>query len=627
LISDQPHDGLTAEPALRPSVESRSRSRSIPVVAAAASAGAGLILVALAYNAARLGHSYGDALYWPGLFAIYLPSAWLMQAAGSSRRDRLTAALICGVGLYMVKVLHDPYGFTFNDELARFRTADDIYRSGHLFDVNPLNVITPSFPGFETATAAIARLSGASLFHSGLAVIGAARVIVMLSVFLVVERVTDSSRVAGFATALYAANPNFLLQGSQFSYESVGLPIAFVAVLAATGPRVSAPGRPLLAATLVAGAGAIITHHAASYALVVTLAGWAALTAVFRRRGQSVALPGSWVAAVALAVLVGAWLVGVAHDTINYLGNDPAQGVHQLADILSGKGGERKPFGARGGGSHIPVAERVVGAASVLLLLTGVLAGLVTAIRRRRFTPLWIVFLAAAALYPVTVALRLTPSGQETAARSSEYLFIGIGAVTGLAAVGVHALRDRVPRAVLGVAAVAALAILFAGGVVVGAGRTARTPGPYLVGGGTRSYQPESVDAARWLLWAHGPDNHLVADGENSVIMGSVGRQMPQGYGGVGRGAWPIYFSATFGPDQLELVRKDQARFVVVDRRLARSLPTDGSYINKAEPDRRLTDADLAKFATVRGLVPVYDSGNIIIYDSSALLPDDEARG
>jgi hypothetical protein len=617
VTSEQLHETPRCAPTLEPRGGGLS---SVALIASAVSAGIGLIGVALAYNASRFGHQYGDWLYWPALLAIYLPSACVMLAHGARRRDRLVAALICGVGLYLVKVLHDPYAFTFNDELARSRTADDIFTSGHLFDVNPLNVVTSSFPGFEAMTVAIARLSGASIFHSGLVVVGAARVIAILTVFLIAERATKSARRAGLATALYAANPNFLLQGSQFSYESVGLPIAFLSMLAVTGPTRDAWGLPLVAAAVIAGGGAVVTHHASSYALALTLIVWALLTAVFRLRHRPVDLEGSWAAGSVIAVFCLAWLLGVAHDTIHYLSNDPTQGVRQLADIVGGKGGGRKPFGARGGGSHIPLAERIAGAASILLLLVGVTLGIRATLKRPRIAPLSIVLLAAAALYPVSVALRLTPSGQETAARSSEYIFVGVGVVISAGVFGARRARSRAASRWLTLAGAAALATVFTGGVVIGGSTTARSPGPYLVGGGTRSYEPESVAAARWMLSYQGPDNALVADGENSAIMGSVGRQTPQGYGGVGRGAWPIFFSPTLGADQIKLLQHDKVKYIVVDRRLETSLPTDGKYVNKAEPDRRLTFADLDKFSHVPALDRVYDSGSVAIYDSKTLL-------
>ncbi len=523
-----------------------------------------------------------------------------------------------GIALYLVKVLHDPLAFTFGDELSRVRTADDIFLTGHLFDANPINFITPFYPGFQAITAALAHLSGASLFHSGLAVIGTARLITVLAVFLIIERAGGSARLGGIAVAIYAANPNFLLQGSQFSYESVGLPIALVALLAAAGPAKKATGRPLVLATIVLGAGAVITHHAASYALALMLAAWAAATAAFRGRGRPVEMGGSAAAAAIIIALCALWLVGVAHETLKYLSDDPTQGLHQLADLVNGKGGGRKPFGARGGGSHIPVAERIVGVASVLILLAGIVAGSLAQWRLRPFTPIRLVFLITALLYPLTIALRLAPSGQETAARSSEYLFMGMAFVIGVYALRADSRRTG-PRRSVDMLRLLALGILFAGGVVIGGSTTARAPGPYLVGGGTRSYEPEGVSAARWTRATRGPGHSIAADAENSTLMGSLGRQTPHGIGGIGSSVWPLYFTNSFGREQYALLRRNKTQYLVADARLGMSLPVDGRYINKGEPDERLTLAEIAKFAHIRGFYRIYDSTNIDIFDVSAL--------
>ena len=57
-------------------------------------------------------------------------------------------------------------------------------------------------------------------------VVGAARVLMMLALFLLYERACGDSRLAGVGALVYAANPGFLFFDAQFAYESLALPLA-----------------------------------------------------------------------------------------------------------------------------------------------------------------------------------------------------------------------------------------------------------------------------------------------------------------------------------------------------------------------------------------------------------------
>jgi 4-amino-4-deoxy-L-arabinose transferase-like glycosyltransferase len=110
--------------------------------------------------------------------------------------------------------------------------ADEIRRTGSFFSPNPILIATPRYPGLETATAALASVAGIGTFGAGLVVVGAARLIIVLALFLFLEGVSRSARIAGIGVVLYAATPNFLFFDAQFSYESLALPLALVAMLA-----------------------------------------------------------------------------------------------------------------------------------------------------------------------------------------------------------------------------------------------------------------------------------------------------------------------------------------------------------------------------------------------------------
>ena len=76
--------------------------------------------------------------------------------------------------------------------------------------------------------------------QSALIVIGVARLIMMLALFLLFERLSGSSRVAGLAALVYCASPNFLFWSSQYSYQSLALPLAVLTFLGGFIPIIGA---------------------------------------------------------------------------------------------------------------------------------------------------------------------------------------------------------------------------------------------------------------------------------------------------------------------------------------------------------------------------------------------------
>ena len=276
----------------RQAVRSRRLSLGAAPVLALVAAG-GLVMVALGNNAAREETSGAEALFWGGLVVIYAPLAFRMLSASASRAERISLAVLLGVSLFVVKILASPTGFVRFDELGTWRATNDVLQTGHLFSANPLIVSTAGFPGLETLTAAVAQLTGLSIFHSGLVVLGVARTMLLVALFLFLERVTRSARAAGIGVAVYACNPSFLYFDSQFAYESLALPIALAMLLVAvrwsepaTRVRRSAVGG-LVGALAILAATLTVTHHMTSYALLAFLIAWTALTALADRRRRA----------------------------------------------------------------------------------------------------------------------------------------------------------------------------------------------------------------------------------------------------------------------------------------------------------------------------------------------------
>ena len=190
----------------------------------------GLLTIATGFTFSRNGVSWAESLFWLGLIVIYAPIVMRLLSADCPRGERIGLVAVLGMGLYLVEVFHSPLTFTEHDEFLDWRTTTDILQSGHLFHVNPLLPVSALFPGMEMVTSALAGVAHLSIFQAGVLVIGCARLVLMLGVFLFIEEASGSSRVAGIAAAIYMANPNFLFFDAAYKYETMALTFAGLAL-------------------------------------------------------------------------------------------------------------------------------------------------------------------------------------------------------------------------------------------------------------------------------------------------------------------------------------------------------------------------------------------------------------
>jgi hypothetical protein len=577
----------------------------------------GLVVVSVGITLARLDLPGGLALFWLGLVIVVLPAAVRLMTDSATHVERLGLVIGVGLALYLVKLMHSPIGFTFYDELLHWATLDDIVRTGRVFQENALLPISPSFPGLEIATSALVDVTGLSYFVAGALLIGIARVIVVVALFLFIERVADSPRMAGIATFVYMCNPSFVFFDAQYAYESLALGFAFVALLA-VARRAHQPLFERRAWTVVASiaiAACIVTHHVTTYALIVFLALWQLISSFRGRRRTTPDGPG-WLA-VGTFLAAGAWVALVASVTVRYLGTplvDAVNGLIQLA--INGTGG-RTLFQA-GSGTIAPLWERATGIAAALILSAAIPFGLWHLWRVRPSRPaMWVLALGAA--YPATVALRLTSAGQQASTRSSALIFVGLGFLIALAVTPGLVAPGRLRRqAALALAA----GVVFSGGIISGWPPFGRLPGPYLVEADPRSIDAEGVAAADWARDTLGEGNRIAADRINNLLMGSYGRQRVVWYATDQVDLSPVFLDPVVGDAERAILRQGRVQDLVADRRLTTALPELGYYF---DPGTSPADAapmpvaDFDKFDRTPGISRVFDSGDIQIYDVSAL--------
>ena len=595
---------------------------SIPLLTLLSSLG--VFAVAHAYNTAR-DNTPGSALFfWLGLLLIFVPALARLISPAPLRFERIGLVCVSAICLYLVKVMLSPLYFSGYDEFLHWRTANDIASSGHLFTPNTLLPVSPYYPGLEIMTNSLSKLSGLSTFSAGIVVVGVAHLIMILSVFMLSEQITKSARIAGIAAMLYMANPHFLFFDAQFAYESLALPLAlfvlFTLVRYETLTVKSERRWTMITAWAVLGA-VILTHHVTSFILVGLLILWTVVYAflqpasVLRSGVAKTALVGICLTAVNVAL--------VSKVLIPYLFSFGSDILSQFGQMLVHSNGTRHLFVDYGGQPTL-FWERLMSLSSVALISLSLPFALFCVWKSYRRNALVTMFGLISLSYPLMQLLRLTDTGAELSDRASAFIFIPLSCVLAIliAQLWVKRWLNRKSAPLV----TCAIAIVFLGGIVLGNGPSGSLlPGPYQVAADARSIETEGIQAAVWARSYLGPENRMATDRINTLLMGTYGDQHLMTPGGDNIDVTDVFFSTSFGSYETCLLQKAQVQYLVVDLRLSTALPQVGYYFEQGEAGsfERTTPMDLealTKFDTVPQINRVFDSGNIIIYDTGGLI-------
>lgn len=623
--------------------------------------GCGLLLFAVADNGGRGDALWATPLFWLSLVILVAPTTLRLGAQHASRQERLGLVFVLGMALYLVKVLRDPLEFSYFDELEMWPVPSSILRTGHLFHPDPLSVVDPFYPGLQIVVSALAQLGRVSIFHAGLIVIGVARAVLTIALFLLYERISRSARVAGLATLIYMANPNFLFFDAEFGYESLSLAIAaltlVIAVEVVEKKRADTWNRFLLPTIAILGiAVLVVTHHLTSYAVLSFFGLWSLILIAKRPGVRKLAHAGlqfyagetagiilareapvktpnkthlrernnlsrvAYLASISLVSIIF-WNVLVARVTVQYLEPPLSNAFSQFWGLLTAQTAGKAPFSGAAG--QVQLWDSINGYLSIILILAVLPISFFHIWRRYRHNALALVLIALACTYPVSLGLRLTPAGTETSNRSSEFIFVGVAFVlaVGLVKWWLPQRKDFLGRASRRVIFTVGTTILFIGGTCIGTAPSARLPGPFLVGADQRSVDSAGVGAADWALAHLGPNNRIAADRMNQELMGAYGEQNPIRVSPRGVDTSNLFFSLDFSPIDRYLVETSRIAYVEVDRRLTSSLPMVGYYFDSDESPHKipLPLADLIKFDQTSGISRVFDSGAVSIYDVTSV--------
>jgi hypothetical protein len=596
------------------------RSGWLPVLAIVMAIG--VLLVALADARSRAGDTDAELLFWTGILLLVSPATARLASVGASRRERLGLVVFFGLSLYLVKVMHSPVAFTYPDELIMFFNTKEILNTGVLFNRNPILPVTPFYPGIALAAATLGELSGLATFGAALLLMGAARVILVLSLFFLHEQVSGSSRIAGIAAVLYAANPNFVFVGAGFTYESLALPLAAMALFAIARRGNAADVRvrvTMTVAAILTIMAVVVTHHMTSWALLsflLAVSAFSTLQRVIAWAPRSPARqPLTWGLTALCGILVLSWVIHVAVLTIGYLAPVFRGALGAVLRLIVSTETARLPFQSTTG-EVAPLAERFLGVGSILLILIVMPLGLWQVYSRYRTNAFALTLAGAALIFIPMLGLRFTPAGWETGNRSSEFLYVGISFVLALALVELRPsvrIRWLAPVVIAGY-----VTIIFSGGIISSFPRALRLPPPYQTSVDGQVIEPEGVVAARWTHAELGPGRRFAASNADANLLLAYGEQDVRW--GANLGLQSMFLTPILDKSVLDILRTADVEYVVTNRRRISWDLMFGLYAtSRAEPRdpaaRFIEPEAMQKFDNIDGSSRIFDSGDIVIYD------------
>ncbi len=559
-------------------------------------------------------------------------------------------SIVLGLGLLASYAMHHPLLLDSFDELAHVGTLTRLLDSHAVFPTNSILPVSPYYPGLELATAATRWLTGLPLVVDQLIVLAAVRIVLVLAVFLVVERACRSSCAGGIGALVYAASPQFYGFDAQYAYETLALAFAAAVVylllvsIDAARPRI---GRSFALALCCIGA-VVITHHVTGWITMGFLVVWAVglyLTThwpprsladvsapsgngpetigmttrrafVSRRRVQTVVVG----VAAAFSLLVGGfWTLFVGRLLTQYVGPVFEAASADISAALGTGHGDRTLFkSAAGGGS--PGWEILLILVAAATWCAVLLPSLYSVVFKRTVRGGALRYLPAviAAVYPLTVLANISSSSKLVAERATTFIFFGVAVVVG-AWLGVRIARRR--RMIERVGTILVATIVFLGSTLFGFGPLpSLLPGPYRVGADELSLGSPSLAVAHWADTHLPAGAHVAVDKDNGVLLNAIGGVEPVTAESGLVNPELLFFDHSVTLFDIYLIRKADIRYIVVDDRLAQGAPLYGTYIADGEPSTHLTREQLNKFNRYPFMKRIYDNGPIQVYDVTSLL-------
>jgi hypothetical protein len=560
----------------------------LAVLAAAFLISGALLAVAerMAAGGDRTAHFY---VFWFAYFLVMAPVAWLLVS--SRTRSGLRSALVVALGVWTMlpKLVRSGAMPLYHDEFVHLRMLQDLVRVGHPVSSPALLQIGASFPGIEILTSAVTHLSGLSLWTAAVAVASIAHVAMLAGVYVLVKEASGKSKAGGIAVLIYSLNPSWLVFDSQYSYETLALPmLVWGLVFALRAMRTPASGttrgRFVLEVFLAAffSAALVVTHHVTSVISCAMLLMIAVIVELRRRNGLTLDRPESshvaWGLAAWAVVVTALRFVAVGHPLLAYLA--PAWHLNeQFHQLLSRLGlATSLPNRAAFAGASLPTFEIICGFAMLpILLVAFVWGGWGLLGQRRKLSALHLAAAALGALFFVSLLLVTTVQFSEEVHRSWAFSYLGMAVVVGTATASAldgtllitvrsHTLWPLpVPaRRWAAVGAAVCTGIVAIGGVALSTSVAYRFGGPVSAGNDVAAYGTQTKMVANWFAKHTGSRDVVFSD---RFVALPIATSSPVVIAEPSE-LWALVLSPQFNSDNLKSFLEKRVTYLVIDRRI-----------------------------------------------------------
>ena len=593
----------------------------------------GVLVMAGAANAGRDGITGAlPVTGWTvGLVLLFMPAVVRVAARATPNNERILVAVGLGLMLQLSRLVLNPTLFAFHDELIHATTLHQISDTERLFTANPLLPVSAYYPGLEVVTNGVQAITGLPDIVAAAVTLLAARLVMVLAVLGLTTLVTGSRRAGAVAVVVYLANPQLLFFNSQYSYQSLALPLAALAMYLFAARRRRT--WPTLVLPIAVTAAVVLTHHLTAALLVVAYAVWLVVVALrgrhgpagstevqagLRRRVAGADLRGLAILTAGGAAMLLLSVLNPGNPLAEYLGAIFGSSSSDINSLFEGR--QTKALFADSAGTGPAPWEQVLLIAAVLIATASLLIAL-GFVRRswRAGRPLALLLGLVALLYPVIPGGHLTRATAEVGDRASGFVFLGLAVVVGAW------WWQRRHRSSVYAAFVLGCTVLFLGNIVLGAGPTARQlPGPYEISSDARSVDARALAGAEWL--SQGVPRNSVVYGDRTLggLAAAYGHQETVLHVATNIDASQLLLAPTYTDVDRTLIQRARLDYLVVDERISSGLPHQQVYIENGEygGDGRTTPvsgAALTKFSAVDGVDRLYDNGSIVVYDVERL--------
>lgn len=579
----------------------------------------GIFLVAFAYARARGSLSFAGPLFWTGQILIFAFVVYRVLKPSTSSRDRELLVVLYAGAQSLIRWAYSPVMFQWFDELQHLRSLLNVLSSHHLFHKNFSLPISPRYPGMENVTAELVQVSSASPFASAVVVASATHVLLAAALLLFFREVSQVQRVGCIAVLLYLLSPQIHYFDTSFVYENVALPFLVLSIFFALRFATHQHRRAENFAGLLASVSiTVVTHHVTAMATVGVLAG-VALTSSLLPDTRRVARPFA-ICAAAAAVIDVFWVVFVAPETREYLGDVGPQILNGISQFGQAQGKAKLPTSL-----PIPLIDHVCNPGGVALTLILLVASIRLA---STLPPLQRLFVwMAPPLYMSMILIRLFvgseangehPDGAELAIRSLTYssLFTALAVAVVLDRLASTAARRvkpfRMPSGLVSATAIAVALLLHS--TTTGLPQWwQRLPGPFRADSFVSGIDIVGTSRAEWAATNLQAGSRYFGDITAMALLSALSQLDPVSNPG------SLYDTSRLIPEDSALIGGLLATYLDVDTRITREAPVT-RYFFKAdvmmgEREAPISMASLTKFDDLAGISRIYDSGYDHFYD------------